>query len=226
MTNKSILLSCFVAAVLMALIFSGSCFSVQAQTVTSFTTEDHYAIPEKNGTISFSVSGSYTQATLESGTWVFKDLHLNNAGSVGTLESFKASAQDCDVVISSCQKLNSTNAVVRLRYNVTGAGVQKFKFGLNLTGGNWIVAFNTDFPAENDGWSISPDGTLTVTGATANVSISYYVFPPGFGGNTDTSNQSFFQQHSVSIAIAVSLAVAVVFAVGIRVRSRATEQQN
>ncbi|MCW4009908.1 MAG: hypothetical protein NWF05_04740 [Candidatus Bathyarchaeota archaeon] len=221
--NKNPLLSSILAAGLVAILFCSACFSVQAQSVASFTTADPFAIPEKNSAIHFAVNGTYTQASLENGTWFFTDLHLNNAGPAGTLESFQASVQDCNVMILMCQRLNFSNTVVRLRYNVTGAGVQAFKFGLNLTGGDWMVTLNNDFKAENDGWSVLPDGTLTVTGATANVSISYYVFPHDFGG-PDTSDQSFFQQHSVSITIGVSVAVAVVLAVGIRVRSGTNEQ--
>ncbi len=221
--NRKTIFASIAAVLLIALASPWICFLVQAQTGTTFKRTDTFAIPENNSTISFGTNGTYTQATLENGTWNFMNLHLSNSGNSSAVENFKASAQDSNVTITSCQ-INVTFVSVRLRYTVVGQGTQAFNFGLDLKGGSWLVFFNDNSIAENKGWRSMPDGTVTVTGATATVTMYYFIAPPGFG-TADDSNLPFYQQHSVAIATGVTVAVAVIIAGLIRRRPGQTTQK-
>ena len=111
-----------------------------------------------------------------------------------------------------------------LTYGVEGHAVQILNLGVNSTqsgisaSAEWNIIFgNRDLTEEGDGWYLSHDGTLTVTGATAgNVTVLYYTFPEV--GNTQ--NLSFYQQHSVAIAIVVAAAVTVAIAVVVKVKTK------
>jgi len=50
---------------------------------------------------------------------------------------------------------------------------------------------------EGEEWTIKPDGTLTVTGVVGNVSISYFSFSRLIENSSDLT---FYEQHSVAIA--------------------------
>jgi hypothetical protein len=60
----------------------------------------------------------------------------------------------------------------------------------------WSVVVNGVWLGEGDRWKITPDGTVTINGATGNVSISHYSF---LSLNEADKNLSFYEQHSVSI---------------------------
>lgn len=226
--KSKIAFAVFIAVFLTCAAFASPHAEAQAQTNTSFTPNDKFQIPATNGTISFGVSGNYSQATLVADKWVFTNLRLNNSGRLGALPTFEFSAQNSVVVIRQCRQ-NSTPSItlVSLIYNVTGpGGVQSFKFGVNLTGGSWYFVFNRDiYPTENHGWTRASDGAITVTGAAANVSVSY--FSGDFGNpNSNYSNLPWWQQHSVAIATGASVAVAVVLAVIFTLRNRIKERQS
>ena len=71
--------------------------------------------------------------------------------------------------------------------------------------------------AEGEGWTISNDGTLVVTGVTGNVSIVHW----GFSENSlPSSNLPSYLQHSVAIVIAMVVAVTVIVAIIIKVKSK------
>jgi hypothetical protein len=225
--NKKTMLPCVAAAVLLTWVFSSSCAFVNAQTAIAFTQTDQFRISENNSTINFAPGGTYTQATLQNGSWIFLNLHLNNSGNNDTLESFKVSAKDSNMTITSCQKFSgTTTAGERLRYTVIGHGEQAFNFGIDLKSGEWSVVLNgrQTFISEKENWHITPDGTITVTGATVNATISYYILPPGFG-SVDTSNQTFYEQHSVAIVTGASVAFALVLVVLIRQTNQRRHQK-
>jgi hypothetical protein len=210
------MLTGMVTVILLAVVFGSICSSGQAQIYTLFSPANTFNIPETNGSIIFGVNGSYTDAALQNGTWIFTTLHLNNANT--SLDTFKASIQNSIVNITLCQKYTVTNVTItlaRLRYTVVGNGTQTFNFGLDLKGGDWVVSVNGHFLLENDGWQSSPDGTLIVTGATGSVSISYSIYPSAFGV-PDTSKLSFWEQHSVAIVTAAIVAFAVALVLLIR----------
>lgn len=187
---------------------------MQAQTVTAITSDSQFNIPEKNGSINFAVLGNYTQATLENGVWTFTDLRLNSSFGLGSrIGTFKASTQDANITIYTCQRTSYGGGTgVLLRYIVSGSGQQTFNFGINLTGGTWMVTFNNDFMAEDNGWHANPSGNVIVNAPSGmNISISYFAFPNDLG-NPDTANQPFYQQHSVVIVTGAAAAAILVVA--------------
>jgi hypothetical protein len=187
------------------------CSAAKAQSAT-FESTDQFAVPAFNGTINFAAAGTYTFAGLENDTWNFVNLDFNNSHQ---LLNLTVSAQNSNITIVNCQTFNPAAASntsfvgVVLSYTVVGQGKQTFNFDLNKTGGGWSVTSNGNFVGENDGWTLSADQTLTVTAATANVTMVYLDFSSAFGNRGDTSHLPFYQQHSVAIATGVILAIAV-----------------
>jgi hypothetical protein len=211
-----------IAFVMIALFLS--CFGVFAngQSETVFTQTDTFKIPVNNSTIIFAVNGTYEQASLENGTWSFVNLRLINSQNSENLD-LKVSAKDSKVTIVSCQIYNGTFAGerargARLRYTVVGRGVQVFYLGIDPKGGDWGVNFNGIYMGKNDGWHLSPDGTLTVTGATANVTLIYYGFPDSFREGEANFNQSILKQHSIVIVTTIAAAIIIILAVATRTR--------
>jgi hypothetical protein len=202
------------------------CSTTQAQADTTFKPTDQFAIPAYNGTISFATFGTYTSANLENDTWNFVNLSLNSSQQ---LENISVSAQNSNITITGYQIFDTvvSNSTLRrsalLSYTVVGQGRQTFNFDRILHGGGWSVSFNGNFVGENDGWSLSPDQTLTMTGATANVTIVYFNFSNSFGGNGNNSNQPFYQQHSVAIATGVSVAIVAVLTFAIKRKNKTKE---
>jgi hypothetical protein len=221
--NKKTILTSEATICMFALALLWICAIVQAQTNTTFKPTDKFSIPAQNGTISFATGGTYTAVSLENDTWNFENLRLNNTGPT---ENLRASAQNCDITITSYQVfVTATVGAVLLSYTVAGHGAQTFNLGFNSTANDWSVIFNNnDFRAQNNGWHISPDSTLTITGATSNVTIFYYNFPDAVGGNT--SNQPFYKQHSVAITTAIVVAVALASTVIIRRKNQSVNTQN
>jgi hypothetical protein len=211
-----------IAFVIIALFVSCFGFFAHGQSETAFTSTDAFEIPVNNSVISFAVNGTYEQARLGNGTWSFVNLRLNNSQNSENLD-LKVSAKDSKVRILSCQIYNGTFAGertrgARLRYTVVGQGVQVFYLGIDPKGGDWGVTFNGIYMGKNDGWSLSPDGTLTVTGATANVTLTYYGFPNSFREDEDGFNQPILKQHSIVIVITIVVAITIILAVAVRTR--------
>ncbi len=215
--------SAWLAAILVfAVVLSGISSVAGAQTsVTSFTSADKFAIPGTNGTINFGTSGTYTNASLVDNTWNFLGLRLNNSQRPELLV-LKVAAVDSRVTIRIYQ-ITSTTLLggIRLRYNVTGQGTQSFNFGFIPQGGEWDIVINGQAKAQNEGWNISPDATITITGATGVVSITYYSLPADYVAMV---NQPFYEQHSVAIATAIAVTITVIIAVMIQIRNRNPEQ--
>jgi hypothetical protein len=192
------------------LLFPFFYLSAQAQNEIGFLSTDKFDIPDYNGSVSFASGGTYELANLENGMWSFVNLQLNNSFR---LETFNVSARESDLTVSSIQAFDDDLGAF-LSYTVVGVGEQTFNFGVNAVGGRWSVTFNDVFIAENSGWNLLPDNTLSITGATSNVTLLYFVFSDSFPGNG--SDKSFFEQHSVSIITGVIAAFVVIAAVLIR----------
>jgi len=209
-----------IAIIVIVLIFPWTCLNTQAQTDTTFNSADKFSIPSYNGTISFAVNGTYSKATLENDTWTFTNLRLNRSQP---LENFKISTQNSNVTIFSYLAFNTTLQSARLRYAVEGKGKQIFNLGLGSQEGEWsgtdwsVITGNNVFMAEGEGWTISNDGTLVVTGAAGNVSIVHWGF---FENSLPSSNLPFYQQHSVAIVIVMVGAVTIIVAIVIKVKSK------
>ena len=204
---------------LLLIIFSvlgGTCNIALAQNEIDFTPMDEFAIPSTNGVIAFAVNGTYASASLANDVWKFENLHLSNSAP---LDKLLVAAQNSNVTIISYRRFNATIPVLFLRYVVEGRGKQIFNLGLDPEDGEWSVIFDDAFMSEGDGWSASPEGTLTITGATYSVIISYYGFPDAIAG-AGASNQPFYERHSVAIVVAVALAITVTLTVLISLRVR------
>ena len=198
----------------------GICFVTQAQTEIAYKPTDKFDIPAYNSTISFATGGTYERASLENNAWKFVNLRWNNTG---LLENLTVSAQNSNVKITTYQRFNASTVAARLRYTVVGHGTQAFNFGLAMKEGGWSVSLNGRVRGENEGYSVSPDQTITITGATVNASISYFNLN-AFGGTTESSDLPFYLKHRVAIATGIIVAVAVALTAVIRRRNQEGKQ--
>ena len=114
---------------------------------------------------------------------------------------------------------SNTLGSVRIRYVVEGKGKQTFNFGMIPKDGYWNVIFQGVYKSPHDGWDISPDGTLIVTGAASgiDVNIVYYTLPDSFG---EAKSQPIYVQHSVLLATGVGMLVIVALCLAIWRRNR------
>ena len=144
----------------------------------NFAASDYFAIPELEGRINFAGGGSYNNASLSNNTWHFTGLTF--AGAKSALPNFNGvklsvSAQNCDMTITRLDVLNVfPPSSGWLEYTVTGVGTQTVN--LHYAQNAWlsyIVYVDNAAKAQNDGWSVTEDGWLTVTSATSNVKIQY-----------------------------------------------------
>lgn len=192
-------------------------FGVQAQDRTAFSSSDRFLIPKLNGSIQFAYNGSYSSATLENDTWVFKDLAINTSRRLGNLV---VSAEDSNITIFSFFASDAISVTRQnVRYYAEGLGRQVFNLGVNGTThpSEWWVTINAPnsvFLAQGREWHLLPDNTVIVNGQTGNVSVSHYVF------NTGPSDVPFVEAHSVLLVTVAAVAVTVIVASVITVKVR------
>jgi hypothetical protein len=204
--SKSCLL--LVAVFLVVFAFFGSLGFVQAQDVTYFTPQDVFEIPVVNGSIRFSVNGTYTAAVLENDTWVFNGLTLSGSRD-GNLTF---SAKNCNVVIHSFRSSS-------LRYTVEGVGEQVMNFGFNSSRpshvSEWSVR-NQDsvFFAEGKNWQLLPDDTVVVCGLLGTLTVMRYNY-----GYPVVDDRPFYLQHSAIILTGVAVVVTVTAASIIKLKT-------
>jgi hypothetical protein len=209
-------ISAGIAIIAIIFIFSLACPNTEAQTSTSFTPADKFLVPAYNGSISFAVNGTYSNANFENNTWTFTNLHLNRST---LLENFEISTQNSNVTVVSYESNNNTVAQsATLRCVVEGNGKQTLNFGLGPGKGelDWSLGYNgTDVGrGEGEGWNVLHNGTIVLTDLTGSLSITRFDY---LGSS---SNLPFYQQHSVAIAVAIIFALVVGAAVLTKVKSR------
>ena len=204
--NRKTILTGIAVIFLIVLVSPWFSFVTQAQTEITYKPTDKFDIPAYNSTISFATGGAYERASLENNMWKFVNLRWNNTG---LLENLTVSAQNSNVKITTYQRFNASTTAARLRYTVVGHGTQTFNFGFIINDGGWTVSLNGKLMGENDGYSVSPDQTITVTGATVNASLSYFNLS-AFGGTAEDPNLPLYLKHRVAIATGIAVAVAVV----------------
>ena len=212
--NRNIKIGGISAVILIILLLSCSYLSAKAQSDISFTPKNTFVIPASNGTIRFAFNGTYEKANLVNNVWTFINLHLDYSQ---LLEKFEVSASNSKITIISYTSFDTRFRGFRgalLSYKVEGQGKQTFNMGVPLTDGEWSVLLENEFKGEGDGWSVSPDATLTITGAKSNVTIWYFGFPESF--NAEDASKPFYIEHSVAITTAVALTVTATFAFAIR----------
>lgn len=207
-------------------VFSNYCPSSQAQSSQPFTRSEKFSIPNLNGTISFAVNGSYSQATLTNNTWVFKDLTLNNQSIPGFgLNDFQStgnltfSTRNSNVTILAYVAVNNSFHVSLLSYMAEGKGNQMVNFDLNSSNpsnaAEWSVIIpNNVILVEGHGWSLLPDNTLVINSAAGNVTVVHFDL-----NLPAKSNSPFYIQHSVILVTVVMTVIALTVALIIRVRT-------
>jgi len=182
---------------------------VKAQDVTHFSSEDVFVISAVNGSIGFSVNGTYASATLVDDMWVFDDLSLSGSRFSGVL---KFSARDCNVTIHTFRS-NS------LSYTVEGVGEQVMNLGFNSSRpshvSEWsVIDQNSVFFAEGRDWRLLSDDTVVVYGHLGTLRVVRY----NFGYSVD--DRPFYLRHSVIILTWVAVVVTVVVALVIKLKTK------
>jgi len=204
--NKTCLL---LLTVLLVNIFLLNVGPVGAQEVTSFSSEDVFMIPIVNGSVRFSVNGTYSSAVLDGDIWIFNNLTLSGSRFSGVL---KFSAKDCNVTIHAFR----SNF---LRYTVEGVGEQVLNLGFNSSRpshiSEWSV-INQDsvFFAEGKNWQLLSDDTVVVKGLLGTLMVVRY----NYGYTVD--ERAFYLRHSVIILTWVTVVVIVVVALVIKLKNR------
>jgi hypothetical protein len=188
-------------------------FAPRAQAETKFTTTDSFTLPVQNGSIQFSVNGSYANANFDGSVWQFTDLKVGSFRSPN-MQNLTASLQNCNITVLYYRTVvsNTTLGSISLRYTVQGDGIQIFNFGELPKDGIWSATINGNFIGPGKEWKIATDGTVTVSGANSNTNVTliYYLLP---GFLQDTYNQPFYLRHSVGIAAGAALAVTIAIGV-------------
>ncbi len=182
--NKQVALT----LVLWALLLTSPCgFAVCGQlgsydfppeTNTEFTSTTQFAIPNIDGLVTFAPGSSYANATLEEDTWNFEGLVVN--GGLSLLPNtngvrFSVSADNSEVIITHLDVLNMVPpAPGMLEYSVSGGGSQAFNLHYSRYGLiNWTVCIDGQAKEKGDGWTLTADGWLNVTGATSEACIQW-----------------------------------------------------
>jgi hypothetical protein len=183
---------------------------VQAQKVTHFSPQNVFEIPMVNGSIRFSVNGTYVDATLRDDMWVFNNLTLSGSRFSGSL---MFSAKNCNVTINAFR----SNFLL---YTVEGVGEQVMNFGLNSSRpfhvSEWSV-INQDsiFFAAGKDWQLLPDNTVVVHGLLGTLMVTHYNY-----GYLPVDERPFYLQHSVIILTGITSAVIVVAAIVIKLKTK------
>ena len=181
--------------------------NVLGQTSKSYATNARFNLPASNASISFAVNGTYSNATLEGNSWVFTDLSLNQSKPMPYLE---ISARNSNMTVWYYGLATFFTADM-LNYFAQGAGEQTLNMGIQNAGNkvDWVVFSNGTF--ETNGWTLTSDGTVTVTGLTGNITVIYF----GFTNELGNSKLPFYDQHSVAIAVAITVASTVGVAISV-----------
>jgi hypothetical protein len=196
------------------LMLSWACPSISAQTSTVFGPATKFSVPAYNSVISFAVNGNYSTATFDDDTWIFTNLLLNGSQP---LENLEISPKDSNVTINSYQTETFGFPSDRLSISVQGKGQQVINMGIGAYSGidvDWVVASNVTFL--NNGWNVSHNGTVTLTGLTGNLNIIYFNFTSQLGA----TKLPFYEAHSVAIAVTVAVAATIGAAVVVKVAVR------
>jgi hypothetical protein len=219
-TNKgNATLRCISTILIAALVIFQILSLAVTQGVNTFTPRDKFSIPSQNGTISFAVDGTYSNATLKNGIWSFTDLQLNGSQP---LEKLDVSTENSDIIIFSHLSYDYLRKISVLTYFAEGQGTQTLNIGIGAgkeQGGiniEWSVIENDTFIAQGNKWNITPEGTLTITGFAGNVTVFYF----SLGENASGENLSFIQQHSIVILTAFVVVITIVVAIVVRAKSK------
>ena len=204
-------LSVLLIIIAISLSFSFNYQDIQAKEM--FSTEDRFEFPENNGVLQFANVGEYDSAKYENSFWKFENLRLNY--SLGTRAvpfssqefSFDISVKDSSVTIFSCRNYNSTFGAMPVKgawigYNTVNKGTQSFDLGFETWEGEYSVVLEDIFLGKGDGWSVSSEGIVTITGLTGNITLFFWGHPEPYI-DTQVNSSSFLEQHYVIISIGI-----------------------
>jgi len=217
-TRSNFVLAIFAVLLIITAMFF-SLAVVESQYTMLFSTTDRFNIPALNGSIRFAHNGSYSSATMENSTWIFKDLRFNNVMNNSALGNLQISVQDSNITIFSFYSSNNISMTRQnVRYFAEGAGTQVVYLGINKTThySEWWVTFNAPtsiFLAQGREWQLFPNNTVIVHGQTGNISITHSNF-----GTSEDSNLPFYQRHSITIITAVLFAATITIASILRLK--------
>jgi len=182
----------------------------------------------------------FSDLQLTDGVGLFGDLIANPP----LLKSFRVSTRNCNITITALFVLirsqddgdsgedyfTRSGDMGYVGYNVTGPGIQTFNFGLSPTFGlsprarhvtvrldRDLIEYNTT--QQKDGWNISNDGTITITGSTRQAFISC----SDYSSKLIDENLPLYQNRPVLISSLVLVAIVVLVGVGVRVKSARSE---
>jgi hypothetical protein len=208
-----------IAIIVFALLFPLFCPNALAQSSKAFGPDAKFGVPAYNGIVTFGVNGNYSSAEFEGNNWVFTNLRLNGSDP---LENFTISARNSNVTVYWHYVTTVYFPNERLDYIAEGKGEQMINMDVGTYGGSsvdWVILTNGTFVSNN--WSVSHNGTVTVTGLTGNITIIYF----GFMSQLGVSNLPFYEAHSVAIAVTVAVAVTIVVAVVVKVEVKRREEK-
>jgi hypothetical protein len=192
----------------------------------AFTPADTFDIPEYNSSINFKFDGKYVYTNFKNSTWRFQNLIVNDYVTPNAPTWYlRVSALDCNVTITSYIAPYANGKDAWINYTVTEVGTQAIDNNYDRLGRweitNYTVIIDGTEEAENDGWTVSDDGWLIVTGATSNVSIIYnYVqmgdpppksvepLPDGIPFGIDTNTPALTATYVLIAAVAIVVVVA------------------
>ncbi len=154
-------------------------FAQENENLISFPPQTTFQILSINGSITFAMGGSYTSAILQDDFWDFTGLNVTDDSSPFPMEngvSFSISAKDSRVTITKFIRMNVFPPAGSggLEYNVSGTGIQTLNIRYYYNEWlNYSVNIDGQDKMENDGWNVTQDGWLTITGARSQVRIAY-----------------------------------------------------
>jgi hypothetical protein len=182
------------------------------------TTADTFKIPAYNSSINFAFNGNYVYASLENDTWRFQNLFMNeNEPEYGVPTwALGVSARNCNMTLTSYRALVGIDRGW-VNYTVTGVGEQVLKIDydrFNPYPINYTVYVDGTAKAQNDTWTLSNDGWLTITGAASSVGIRFeWIVPdwvkdlPKRSGPSSPYNALYAIIITITIAIAAAIAL-------------------
>ena len=150
------------------------CPNALAQSSKAFGPDAKFGVPAYNGIVTFGVNGNYSSAEFEGNNWVFTNLRLNGSDP---LENFTISARNSNATVYWHYVTTVYFPNERLDYIAEGKGEQMINMDVGTYGGSsvdWVILTNGTFVSNN--WSVSHNGTVTVTGLTGNITIIYFGF--------------------------------------------------
>jgi hypothetical protein len=192
--------------------------TIHAQNSNAFTPTDKFIFPDSNSSLSFYTEGNYQEASFENDAWTFINLKVNASDQNEGL-NLTVSARDSNLIIRAYQRFNLTRQGIILSYVVDGEGEQTLDFDFTPGQGAWTVIFNEEIIPEDQGWA-RDDSRLTVTGATANITLFYV----SYSNIDDNTNKTFYEQHSIAIATSGIVAATVIVALTIKFTQGNTEK--